>query len=45
MIIRIIAAGRQVEIDDAGNFKAFSVRIEGRSTIRRSRLNCSVGSL
>jgi predicted transcriptional regulator len=29
MIIRIIAAGRQVEIDDATNFKAFSVRIEG----------------
>ena len=29
MIIRIIAAGRQVEIDDARNFKAFSVRIEG----------------
>ncbi|MEO6842928.1 MAG: hypothetical protein ABI192_19460 [Bradyrhizobium sp.] len=29
MIIRIIAAGRQVEIDDARNFRAFSVRIEG----------------
>ena len=29
MIIRIIAADRQVEIDDAKNFKAFSVRIEG----------------
>jgi predicted transcriptional regulator len=29
MIIRIIAADRQVEIDDARNFKAFSVRIEG----------------
>ena len=29
MIIRIIAAGRQIEIDDARNFRAFSVRIEG----------------
>ena len=29
MIIRIIASGRSVEIDDARNFKAFSVRIEG----------------
>jgi hypothetical protein len=29
MIIRIIAADRQVEIDDARNFRAFSVRIEG----------------
>ena len=29
MIIRIIAADRQVEIDDARNFKAFSVRVEG----------------
>jgi hypothetical protein len=29
MIIRIIAADRQVEIDGASNFKAFSVRIEG----------------
>jgi hypothetical protein len=29
MIIRIIASDRQVEIDDARNFKAFSVRIEG----------------
>jgi hypothetical protein len=29
MIIRIIAAGRQVEIDDIRNFKAFSVRLEG----------------
>ena len=29
MIIRIIAAGGQVEIEDARNFKAFSVRIEG----------------
>jgi hypothetical protein len=29
MIIRIIAAGRRVEIDDARNFKAFSVRLEG----------------
>jgi hypothetical protein len=29
MIIRIIAAERQVEIDDARNFRTFSVRIEG----------------
>ena len=29
MIIRIIASDRQVEIDDARNFKTFSVRIEG----------------
>jgi hypothetical protein len=29
MIIRIIAADRQVEIDDARNFRAFSVHIEG----------------
>lgn len=29
-MIRIIAANRSVEIDDAKNFKAFSVRIEGR---------------
>jgi hypothetical protein len=31
MIIRIIAASGSVEIDDARNFRAFSVRIEGRS--------------
>ena len=30
MIIRIIAASRSVEIDEPDNFKAFSVRIEGR---------------
>jgi predicted transcriptional regulator len=30
MMIRIIASHRSVEIDDARNFKAFSVRIEGR---------------
>ena len=29
MIIRIIASSRSVEIDDPGNFRAFSVRIEG----------------
>ena len=29
MIIRVIATSRSVEIDDAKNFKAFSVRIEG----------------
>jgi len=29
MIIRIVASGRSVEIDDARNFKAFSVRVEG----------------
>src|SRR5579859_6339315 len=29
MIIRLIAASRSIEIDDPGNFKAFSVRIEG----------------
>jgi predicted transcriptional regulator len=29
MIIRVIASSRSVEIDDPGNFKAFSVRIEG----------------
>jgi hypothetical protein len=29
MIIRIIAADRQAEIDDTRNFRAFSVRIEG----------------
>ena len=30
MIIRIIASSRSVEIDDPTNFRAFSVRIEGR---------------
>ena len=29
MIIRIVAVGRSVEIDDVRNFKAFSVRVEG----------------
>ncbi len=29
MINRIIASSRSVEIDDPGNFRAFSVRIEG----------------
>jgi hypothetical protein len=29
MIIRIVASSRAVEIDDPGNFRAFSVRIEG----------------
>jgi hypothetical protein len=29
MIIRVIAASRSVLIDDAENFRAFSVRIEG----------------
>ena len=29
MIIRIVASSRSIEIDDPGNFKAFSVRIEG----------------
>lgn len=29
MIIRIIASNRAVQIDDPGNFRAFSVRIEG----------------
>ena len=29
-MIRIIASHRSVEIDDARNFKAFSLRIEGR---------------
>jgi hypothetical protein len=29
MIIRIIASSRAIEIDDADNFKAFAVRIEG----------------
>jgi predicted transcriptional regulator len=29
MIIRLIAASRLIEIDDAKNFKAFSVRMEG----------------
>jgi predicted transcriptional regulator len=29
MIIRIFASSRAIEIDDARNFKAFSVRIEG----------------
>jgi hypothetical protein len=29
MIIRIIGASREVEIDDPQNFRAFSVRIEG----------------
>src|SRR4029077_19051698 len=32
MIIRIIASSRSVEIDDARNFRAFSVRIEGPMT-------------
>lgn len=30
MIIRVIVAGRSIEIDDPRNFKAFSVRIEGQ---------------
>jgi len=30
MMIRIIAANRSIEIDQPDNFKAFSVRIEGR---------------
>jgi hypothetical protein len=29
MMIRIIASRRSIEIDDARNFKAFAVRIEG----------------
>jgi hypothetical protein len=29
MMIRIIASRRSIEIEDARNFKAFSVRIEG----------------
>jgi hypothetical protein len=29
MIIRVIASSRAIEIDDAGNFKAFAVRMEG----------------
>ena len=29
MIIRLVASSRSIEIDDPGNFKAFSVRIEG----------------
>ena len=30
MMIRMIAAQRSIEIDEPQNFKAFSVRIEGR---------------
>jgi hypothetical protein len=30
MIIRVIAKSRSIEIDDPTNFRAFSVRIEGR---------------
>jgi hypothetical protein len=33
MMIRIIATSRSIEIDDPENFKAFSVRIEGRSCV------------
>jgi hypothetical protein len=29
MMIRIIASSRSIEIDDADNFRAFAVRIEG----------------
>jgi predicted transcriptional regulator len=29
MIIRVIASSRVIEIDDARNFKAFAVRMEG----------------
>jgi predicted transcriptional regulator len=29
MIIRLVASSRSIEIDDAKNFRAFSVRIEG----------------
>ena len=29
MIIRIIASSQSIELDDAGNFRAFAVRIEG----------------
>jgi hypothetical protein len=29
MMIRIVASSRSIEIDDAHNFKAFAVRIEG----------------
>jgi hypothetical protein len=30
MLIRIIAATRSIELDDARNFRAFAVRIEGK---------------
>jgi hypothetical protein len=30
MIIRIIAANQAIELEDAANFRAFAVRIEGR---------------
>jgi hypothetical protein len=29
MLIRIIAASRSIELEDARNFRAFAVRIEG----------------
>ena len=29
MIIRLVAKSRSIEIDDPGNFRAFSVQIEG----------------
>lgn len=29
MMIRLIGSSRSIEIDDPGNFRAFSVRIEG----------------
>ena len=29
MLIRIIAASRSIELEDASNFRAFAVRIEG----------------
>jgi hypothetical protein len=29
MLIRIIASSRSIEIDDARNFRAFAVRVEG----------------
>jgi hypothetical protein len=29
MIIRVIASSRSIELDDAQNFRAFAVRIEG----------------
>jgi predicted transcriptional regulator len=32
MIIRVIASSRSIELDDAQNFKAFSIRIEGPFT-------------
>jgi predicted transcriptional regulator len=38
MIIRIVASDSRIEIDDARNFKAFAVRIEGGDPAMQAEL-------